>query len=60
MEMFLITDTYLSSVSFGGKVIKNNNENLSSGKANKIKGDKAARRKSLNLNWALPWATGPH
>lgn len=27
--MLLITDTYLSSVPFGGKVIKNNNENPS-------------------------------
>lgn len=59
MEMLLI-DTYLSFVPFGGEVIKNNNENPSSGKANKIKGGKAGRRKSLILIWALPWATGPH
>lgn len=32
MEMLLITDTYLSSVPFGGGVIKTNNDNPSSGR----------------------------
>ncbi len=55
--MLLITDTYLSSVPFGREVIKNNNENPSSGKANMIKGVHEERRKTLFLNYALPWAT---
>lgn len=55
--MLLITDTYLSSVPFGGEVIKNNNENPSSGKANMIKGLHKEKRKTLFLNYALPWAT---
>lgn len=33
MEILLITGTYLSSVPFGGEVIKTNNDSPSSGKS---------------------------
>lgn len=55
MEILLITDTYLSSVPFGGEVIKTNNDSPSSGvkKANKIKESGAVRRKS-RIYWTGP------
>lgn len=48
MEIILITDTYLSSVPFGGEVIKTNNGSPISGgkKANKIKESGGVTRKS--------------
>lgn len=49
MEILLITDTYLSSVPFGGGVIKTNNGSPGEEEANKIKESRAARRNSCML-----------
>lgn len=61
MEILLITDTYLSSVPFGGEVIKTNNDGPSSGKSKQDQRKRSSQEKvPYILNWAWPWATGPH
>lgn len=61
MEILLITDTYLSSIPFGGEVIKTNNDSPSSGKSKQDQGVWSSQEKLLYIvNWAWPWATGPH
>lgn len=67
MEILLITDTYLSSVPFGGEVIKTNNDSPSSGGGRRVVVGGQDQRKWRSqekvpyiLNWAWPWATGPH
>lgn len=59
MEILLITDTYLSSVPFGGEVIKTNSP--SGGKSKQDQGKRGSQEKLLyTVNWAWPWATVPH
>lgn len=60
MEILLITDTYLSSVPFGSKVIKTNNESQW-WKSKQDQGKWSSQEKLWSaLNRAWPWATGPH
>lgn len=47
MEILLITDTYLSSVPFGGEVIKTNNGNPSGGESKQDQGERSSQEKLL-------------
>ena len=47
MEILLITDTYLSSVPFGGEVIKTNNGSPSGGESKQDQGERSSQEKLL-------------